>query len=203
MTLAGLATEMLSVEAVCLSLGFSVVLGLVLFFGGFYGGADIKALIFIGLTLPSVPLGFSPVLGVLWAPLVLGVFCSSALLSMVWPLAIFILNLQDHFLGKPMFDGIKLTIPQRVLLLFTARKIPLEKIENLRYFPAENVVLQKGKPTRARLHFVKAETDLSKYIQNLKTNKELYQKGVLATPTIPTICVLTLTLVIMLLAILL
>jgi hypothetical protein len=38
---------------------------------------------------------------------------------------------------------------EKVLLLFTARCIPLEELEtkDLRYFPAEEVVLQEGKPT--------------------------------------------------------
>jgi hypothetical protein len=127
----------------------------------------------------------NPVLSVPALPLVLVVFCISALLSIIYPLAIFILNLKDLLKGKHLFEGNKLTIREKGLLLFTARRIPLAELEkSLRYFPAEEVVFQEGKPAKKLLHFVKAETDLKKYLDNIKEHSELYQKGVLASPTI-------------------
>ncbi|MCL2172369.1 MAG: hypothetical protein FWB84_01790 [Candidatus Bathyarchaeota archaeon] len=97
-----------------------------------------------------------------------------------------------------MFDGIKLTLRQKVLLLFTARYISLTQLESLRYFPAETVVLQEknGEPTRKLLHFVKAETNLQKCLDKLKEHSELYQNGVLASPTIPTMIFFTIALTI-------
>jgi hypothetical protein len=139
-----------------------------------------------------MPVMGNSVWGFLDLPLVLVVFGYASVLSMVWPLAIFILNLKDGLRGSNMFEGIKLSLSKKVGLFFTARKIPLEKLESLRYFPAEIVVLQEGEPTRMLVHFVKAETDLEKYFANLEKHRDLYQKGVLASPTIPTIGFLTL-----------
>jgi Flp pilus assembly protein protease CpaA len=187
LTLVGLVFNFLNIGAVLVSLGVSLFLGFALLYTGFYGGADVKALIFVGLTLPMLPLTVNPVLGVPALPLVLVVFCNSALLSLIWPLAVFILNLKTILRGPSLFEGIKLTMREKVLLLFTARRIPLEELEHkgLRYFPAETVVLQEGKPTRKLLHLIKAETNPAKYTDKLKENKELYKKGALASPTIP------------------
>jgi preflagellin peptidase FlaK len=196
MTFTGWALNLLDTQTILVSFLVSMVLGVVLLCVGFYGGADVKALVFVGLSLPTLPVVFSPVLGAPALPLILVVFCNSALLSMVWPLSIFILNLKDSLQGKLLFEGIRLSMREKILLFFTARRIPLEELEkkSLRYFPAEIVVLQEGKPTRKLLHLMKAETNTSKYVNNLKEHKELCNKGVLASPTIPSITFLTLAL---------
>ena len=196
MTLTGWALNLIDIQTVLVSFFGSLVLGVVLLCVGFYGGADVKALIFVGLTLPTLPVSFSSVLGVPALPLVLVLFCNSAILSMVWPLSIFILNLKDSLQGKSLFEGIEISMREKVLLLFTARRIPLEKLEtkSLRHFPAETVVLQEGKPTMKMLHLIKAETNTSKYINNLKEHPELCKKGVLASPTIPSITFFTIAL---------
>jgi len=199
MTLTKLAVSLLDVQTVFVSLGVSMVLGFVLFCSGFYGGADVKALVFMGLTIPTIPHTFNMTLGFSALPVVLAVFCISTILSLIWPLSIFTLNLKDLLIKKvSMFDGIKLTLRQKVLLLFTARYISLTQLESLRYFPAETVVLQEknGEPTRKLLHFVKAETNLQKCLDKLKEHSELYQNGVLASPTIPTMIFFTIALTI-------
>ncbi|MDR1993178.1 MAG: hypothetical protein LBQ98_06775, partial [Nitrososphaerota archaeon] len=200
MALTGLVFSLFDVGVVFVSFFTTVFLGLVLFCSGFYGGADVKALLFLGLTLPVFPLTLDSVLGVVGLPLVLVVFCNFALLSLVWPLSIFILNLKNFLKGSNMFEGIKLSASEKLWLLFTARQIPLEKLESLRYFPAETVTVVinqggGGEPYRKLLRFVKADADLKKYLDNLKAHKELYQKGVLASPTIPTLVFFTVALV--------
>ena len=178
-----------------------VGLGVVLFWSGYYGGADLKALLFIALTAPSIPTMhlINPIPHLLSLPLILIVFCNSALLSLVWPLTIFVLNLKDALKGNHMFEGIQLTLCQKIWLFFTSRCIPLDKLGGLRYFPSETVAVPEeadGKPARKMIRFVKAETNLKKYIDNLQAHKELYQNGVLASPTIPTMIFFTLALAI-------
>ena len=188
MTLLGLVFNLLEVGTVLVSLVASLILGFVLLCTGFYGGADVKALVFVGLTLPTLPITFNPALNVPALPLVLVIFCNSALLSLIWPLSIFILNLKNFLKGPSLFEGIKLSICEKMLLLFTTRRISLEVLERgLRYFPAETVVFQEDKPTRKLLHLMKAETNLTKHQTKLKEHKELYKTGVLASPTIPSI----------------
>lgn len=186
LTIAAVATDALNVEPVILSVGISLVLGFVLLYFGFYGGADAKALIFVALTFPAYPTAFKPFLGGTALPPVLTMFCNSVLLSLIYPLTIFTLNAKDVFRGKKMFEGINVTSREKALLLFTAKKVSLDKLDkSLAYFPSEMVVKQDGKLTRKLLHFIKAETDLSPYLANLKENRELYKNGVLATPTMP------------------
>jgi hypothetical protein len=133
MTLAGVVFGLVGVSVVLVSLLVGLFLGLGLFCSGFYGGADAKALIFIGLTLPSVPFTFNPALGVSGLPVVLVVFCASAILSLIWPLSIFMLNLNDLLVKRvPLFDGLDLTLRQKVWLLATTRRIPLTKLGSLR-----------------------------------------------------------------------
>ena len=195
MTLASIVFNLVGVGVVLVSLGVSLFLGLLLLCSGVYGSADAKVIIFLGLTLPAVPFTFNPTLGVFALPLILVVFCSSAILSLIWPLSIFILNLTDLFVKrKSLFEGISLTTRQKVWLFFTARKVSLEKLGGLRYFPAEQVVFLEGEPVRVLVHFVKAETNLETYVNNLESYGELYRGGVLVSPTIPSICFLTVAL---------
>jgi hypothetical protein len=95
-----------------------------------------------------------------------------------------------------MFEEIQLTLHQKIWLFFTARQTPIEKIDGLRYFPSEQIEIQKDQPVRKLLRFVKAETDQTKYLKNLHAHKYLYTKGVLASPTIPTIAFFTIALAI-------
>jgi preflagellin peptidase FlaK len=190
LAIVGVATGSFPMETVILSLGFSLVIGWVLFYFGFYGGADVKALIFVGLAIPVFP--FVPILGVSGFPPVLTMFCNSVFLSMICPLSVLALNIRDNLRGTKMFEGINVTIREKAVLLFTARKIKLERLErNLAYFPSETVINQNGKPTRKLLHFVKAEADLSKSLNAIKENMALYADGVLASPTIPFIVFFT------------
>jgi len=181
---------------VLISVLTAMFLGFVLFRSGYYGGADLKALLFIALTTPTIPTILNPTLNLPPLSLILTIFCNSILLSLIWPLTIFALNLKDTLKGKHIFEEIQLTIPQKIWLFFTSRQTLIEKIDGLRYFPSEQIDVQKGQPTRKLLRFVKAETDQTKYLKNLNAHKYLYKKGVFASPTIPTIAFFTIALAI-------
>ena len=196
MTFAAVVFGLLSLSVVLVSVFVAVGLVFVLFRTGFCGGADLKTLLFIALTTPTIPHSLNPTLNLPPLPLILTVFCNSILLSLIWPLTIFTLNLKDTLKGNNMFENIQLTLPQKVRLFFTARQTPLEKLDGLRYFPAEQIEIQKGQPTRNPLRLMKAETDTTKYLNNLNTHKHLYKKGVLASPTIPTIALFTIAIAI-------
>jgi hypothetical protein len=196
MTIAVVGFGLLESSVVLVSVFVVMVLGVVLFWSGFYGGADLKALLFIAITTPTIPYTLNPILNLPPLPLILTVFCNSILLSLIWPLSIFSLNLKDALKGNNMFEDIQLTIPQKVRLFFTARQTPIEKLEGLRYFPAEHIEIQNGQPTRKPLRLMKAETDTTKHLNNLNVHKYQYKKGVLASPTIPTIVFFTIALAI-------
>ncbi|MDR2719447.1 MAG: prepilin peptidase [Nitrososphaerota archaeon] len=191
LTLTQIVLGSIDSTVVLVSVLSAVFLGFVLFRSGYYGGADLKALLFIALTTPTIPASLNPTLNLPPLPLILTVFCNSILLSLIWPLTIFALNLKDILKGNKLFKEIQLTLPQKTWLFFTTRQTPLEKIEGLRYFPAEQIEIQNGQTTRKLLRFVKAETDQTNNLNNLKTHKHLYKRGALASPTIPTIAFFT------------
>jgi len=189
-TLIGKITELITLHTILTSLLFSTILGLTLFFAGLYGGADVKALLFIGLSLPLNPFNLTPTT----LPFVFTVFCNATLLCLVYPLAIFILNLKDTLRGKNMFEGLELSSKEKTWLFFTTRKISKEKI-SLKHLPAETIENKKEKPVRKTLHFIQAETDLTTQLKIIKENKELYKTEILTTPTIPSICFFTIALI--------
>jgi len=187
----GLVLGLVGVWEFVFSFGCSLVLGFGLFYFGFFGGADVKALIFVGLTVPACSIGFGGGLVsggavLVGLPLVLVMFLNSVFLSLVYPLAVFVVNVKDLLAGKSLFEGLVVSFSWKIRLLFTARKISLEELErNLAYFPLETIVIENGKPVRKVLGFVKAETDLARYLAVLRANEGLFEGGVLATPTIP------------------
>jgi len=185
----GLVLGLVGVWEFVFSFGCGLVLGFGLFYFGFFGGADAKAIIFVGLTVPACIVvggfvdGGTVLVGL---PLVLVMFLNSVFLSLVYPLAVFVVNVRDLLLGKSLFEGLEVSLFWKVRLLFTARKICLEELErNLAYFPLETIEIENGKPVRTFLGFVKAETDLTTHLAVLRKNEELFKGGVLATPTIP------------------
>jgi len=191
MTLTAVGFGLLELSVVLVSVFVAALLVFVLFWSGFYGGADLKALLFIALTTPTLPHILNPIPNMPPLPLILTVFCNSILLSLIWPLSIFTLNLKDTIKRNNMFKEIQLSMPQKVRLIFTTRQITLEKLDGLQYFPAEQIEIQNGQPTRKPLRLMKTETDTTKHLNNLNVHKHLYKKGVLASPTIPTIAFFT------------
>jgi Flp pilus assembly protein protease CpaA len=170
------------------SLGVSFLLGYLLCFLGFYGGADGRALVLMAAAMPSYPstdLFFTRVL-----PLpIFVIFFISTLLSIVYPLKVFTLNVIDFLRGKRLLQGIKEdSLLKRLLLYVTARKVTFEKLKaGLKYFPAEIVIVEEGEVRRTPIYFLHAEANVDELVDQLKTHKELFHDGVLASPTTPMI----------------
>jgi preflagellin peptidase FlaK len=86
--------------ALVLSVILATVIGMGLFFFGFYGGADGKALIVLGILVPV----FTPKIGLYSiAPLI--VLTNGVLLSILLPIVILFLNLSRLIRRQPIFDG--------------------------------------------------------------------------------------------------
>ena len=183
----------LSVTVLLASLGVSFLVGVSLFYLGLFGGADVKALLLIGATVPSYVIVPRLLLArILFLPIVF-VFFSSVVLSMFYPLSILVLNLNDLRRGRRLLQGLGVRHWYSKLVLYvTVRKVCLEQLHNsLKYFPAEKVVLQEGKPVRRPVYFVRAEANLDELFADLQAHGDLFGDGVLASPTIPMIVFLT------------
>jgi hypothetical protein len=192
LTLADVFAGELSVYALAFSLAVSLCIGALAFYLGLMGGADALAFLFIGLALSAYPGGF-PLLGDPLELPVFAVFCNSVLLSLVCPLAVFILNVTDMLRGKGLFRGVEVDgVLGKAVLLFTVRRVSLERLTSgLHYFPAERLVEKDSRFVRVPLYFVKAEADVSAITATMEENRQLYSDGALASPTLPMVVFLT------------
>jgi archaeal preflagellin peptidase FlaK len=100
--LAGLeiSRKELGLETFGISVGLAAVVGLGLFFLGFYGGADGKALIVLALFVPQ----YTPNVGLYSiAPLI--VLTNGVLLSIILPIGLLLLNASRLLRHQPLFQG--------------------------------------------------------------------------------------------------
>ena len=197
LSVAELLAGELSLMQLLASVAVSACLGAVLFLFGLVGGADALAFLFLGLTVPAYPSGFPLFLDALTARLcipVFAVFCNAVLLSLACPLAVFTLNLADLLRGRNPFRGVEVNgAGDLLVLMFTARRVSLERLlGGLHYFPAERLVIEGGKAVRRPVYFVRAEADIAEITAEIAEYRELYDEGVLASPTMPMIVFLTL-----------
>ena len=103
------------------SLGIALILGTAigmgLYFFGFYGGADGKALIVLALLFPR----FVPATGIYTiAPLM--ILTNGILISVLLPIAIFILNITRLIRHQPIFDGFSEPVHRKLLACFLGYK---------------------------------------------------------------------------------
>ena len=183
----------LSVTALVASLGVALLMGVALYYLGFFGGADIFALVLIAAALPSYPyVPEFPFARVLFLPIAF-VFISSTFLSIFYPFSILVLNLNDLRRGKSLLQGIGVKRWSAKLVLYaTVRRISLSQLHgSLKYLPAEKVQLQEGVPMRKPVYFVHAEADVEELLGKLESYGQLFGEGVLASPTIPMVVLLS------------
>ena len=179
------------VLAISLVAGFP--LGASLCYLGLYGGADMKALWLISAAYPSYPRSVSiPALTLFPAPVLL-VFFLATLFSSLTPLSVLVVNLIDRFRGLDLLEGVEEPSRlRRALSYAVTRKVKLESLRgSLKYFPAERVVVEDGVAKRRLQLFVHAEADIEELVNQLEEHKDLFEGGVLASPTVPMLVFLT------------
>jgi Flp pilus assembly protein protease CpaA len=174
------------------SLAFTFGIGFLLSHFGLYGGADVKALILIASAFPSYPPGMQiPLWKIIPLP-ALAVIFIAVLFSAAYPISIFTSNLMAMLGGDDPLEGLDEKSPfKRLLLLMTARRVPIKELAGLlKYFPAERIVMEGDTLRRKPILFVHAEADVDRMVEELMKHKELYKDGVLASPTIPMVALL-------------
>ena len=93
-----------------IGVGLGALVGMGLYFFGFYGGADGKALIVLGLLVPH----FVPQVGLYSvAPLI--ILTNGVLISILLPLGLLIYNVSMVLRRKPIFDGFDEPLYRKVL----------------------------------------------------------------------------------------
>ena len=93
-----------------ISVGLAALIGMGLFFFGFYGGADGKALIVLGLLVPH----FVPRIG-LYSVAPLMILTNGVLISILLPLGLLLYNISMIFRRRPIFDGFDEPLHRKIL----------------------------------------------------------------------------------------
>ncbi|MEM3028303.1 MAG: A24 family peptidase [Candidatus Bathyarchaeia archaeon] len=176
----------------------SFLLGLVLFYLGFAGGADAKALFFLGLSLPLYPEeAFKPLSPVL--PIFpLTVFNNAILLSLCVPGMIALRNLSQALKGSKVLGEVKAGTLGKLFLLFSSYRVSIADLRKKRYLnPAEKPLKDECVIVRKPIYFMPAENDREKLIEEIEiyASKGFYDDGILASPTLPMVLFLALGLV--------
>ncbi|MEM3104019.1 MAG: A24 family peptidase C-terminal domain-containing protein [Candidatus Bathyarchaeia archaeon] len=188
-------TGQLELLRLLISLTVGCIMGFLLFYIGFFGGADSKALIFLSLTLPESPTWIQQ-FGVSLNIPVVTVFNNAIALSLCYPLAIAVLNTKELIMGRDPLRGIYVKGRlRRTLLFLTVKRVSFEELKKkVGYYPAEQPLEEDGRILRQPVYFMKAETDKEELLQKLEpyASKGLYRDGILVSPTIPFITFITL-----------
>jgi archaeal preflagellin peptidase FlaK len=172
------------------SIALTTLLSLALFYFGMYGGADAKAVICLGLTLPLIPTGFNSLLGYVHpffpvVALIMGYLCSASLT--VW---FGLGNLFTYMTrGKSMFEGLEGEAwTKKILAAVLGYPTDLTKLQNAFYlYPMEEVTTEDDRPRRTFRLYQNAETDRDPVVSRLSDSlTKLGFKGkVWVTPGLP------------------
>lgn len=173
-----------------ISIAITTALSLGLFYFGLFGGADSKAMICLGLTIPTPPIILQPIVGFAHPvfPLVvviLGFVCSASVA--VW---FGIRNLAAYFMsGTKMLEGLEQEPrSKKVLAFFTGYPADQLKLQSEFYlYPIEEIVEDPSGPRRSLKLLFSAEADREKLLSDF--NKGLtsldYHGKVWVTPGLP------------------
>jgi prepilin signal peptidase PulO-like enzyme (type II secretory pathway) len=184
-----------TISAILISLASALALGFLLFYLGFYGGADVKGLVLIAIAAPAYPLGDGSLLRLVFPLPFLLIFFSSTLLTALFPALILARNLADVLKGEDPLRGIEEKNHfKRLLLLATSRRISFEMLKDkgLKYLPAEKVVEEGAVANRKPFFPLRVDGGSEGLVEELEKHKELFKDGILASPTIPMMVFLTL-----------
>jgi Flp pilus assembly protein protease CpaA len=115
------------------SYGATIVCSLVAFRFGWFGGADVKCFICLGLLFPFFPLTFLP-------GFLLVVFLAASLLCFgVQVVSMFCYNVVDKLRGYSWFDGVKgASTFRKLFMLFSATRVRVERLNGLFWLPRED-----------------------------------------------------------------
>jgi len=163
---------------------------------GFFGGADAKALITLGVALPLFPAFSRPILGLFHPFFPLVVFVNSFLLSLVSIMYVLGRNAYWRIQSRrSFFEGFEHESPLRkILTLVSGYKVALIEIRrSIHLIPIEDVAEKNGRPSRRLRVFVGAEEDRNVTIDRLSRyiSTGLLPSQVWATPGLPMMVFIT------------
>ena len=172
------------------SIGLALLFSFVLFYFGMFGGADAKAIMCLGLTIPLNPETYTTLLGYFHpffpVNVVLLGFVFSASVA-VWYGIVNLVNYRRE--GSVMFAGVEQqSLLKKGLLMLTGYRATLDKLRSTFYlYPLEEVVSDEAGTRRSVKLFFDAEVDRDLMVSGFA---ESFQKAgfsgkVWVTPGLP------------------
>jgi len=185
-----------------LSFFIATILAVALFYLGFFGGADAKALICLSLSLPYYSYDTLTPFFVLipFLPVSVSVFINAVLSSVLVAFYALLRNIVWVGSGKSLFEGLESEpLSKKFMSLITGYKVKVSDLENKFYlYPTEKIEeTQEGEIKRSFQIFVSAEADRE---ANVTRIMGFSRKGLLnevwATPGLPFLVFITIGLVV-------
>jgi preflagellin peptidase FlaK len=194
-----------SVVPIVLSFILSTSLAIMLFYQGFFGGADAKAIISAGILMPRYPFSFQklPIIGI--SPLQffsmpLTILANAAILTSILPVIFLVKNILWKIRHKKLFEGIQSSTFKKMLMLFTGYKIEiLEFIKKLNFYhPLEYPRKLDGKREVKLFQRLVDEEEFLKFRNEVLNNykSKMYDKYIWVTPLLPFMVCLTISVII-------
>jgi len=183
-----------------ISVVLTVAISFVMFYFGLFGGADAKAIMCLGATIPLTLTSYDSIFGYVFPFLPITVTITSYLCSALVILWIVGRNLTHHFQHGKMFDGLSNESSWKKTLAFvTGYLVPQSKLRSIFYlYPMEEVVDTSEGSRRALKVYTSAEEDREMVVSTLceKLKQMGYEGEVWVTPGLPHMIFLLLGLII-------
>ena len=198
-------SRLIFAESALFLVAASVILTIIVSFGLFYlglfGGADAKAIICLGLTIPIAPSTYQPLIGYAYPffPIIVTItsyLCSTSVVAWLG-----IRNVNRYFhQGEQMFAGLhEESRWRKVLACLTGFPVELAKLRSTFYlYPMEEVVQANSVVHRSFRLFVRAEEDRDQEISRLENQLRQigYAGEIWVTPGLPQLLFILLALII-------
>jgi len=172
------------------SISLSIVVSLAIFEVGFFGGADAKAMICLGVALPLFPDMSYPILGYFHPFFPIIVLTNGFLMSLLSILYVVAKNLDWKLHARePLFRGFEREhLLKKLLIVFSGYRVELTELkQEIHLIPIEDVDEAGGTPLRKMRLFVGSEADRDSVVGRLEkyASTGLVPGTVWVTPGLP------------------
>lgn len=201
LTIAHLIVDASALFLVAISAGITLLIAFGLFYLGLFGGADAKAILCLGATMPLAPSSYQTIIGYVHPFFPVVVTITSYLCSTSVILWLGFSNLGRYVRrGNRMFNGLQEeSLWKKVLASITGYPVEQAKLRSTFYlYPMEEVVETGSGTHRAFKLFVSAEEDRPQELSKLECqlSRMGYTGEVWVTPGLPHLVFLLLAIII-------
>jgi len=189
-----LRQELIQISILSVFLGLTI--SAILLYSGFFGGADIKALICITVATPTPLITVGPVICLLHPFFPVTLFCNSCLIALSPAAYITLRNMLRISEGNGrLFDGFEEEPAWRKMLAFiSGYRTDFSELKEKHLYPMEQVSGSDGETVRRFRFFLDVEADQEEIVKGLERHvkKGLIPREVWVSPGLPMLVFFTL-----------